>query len=118
MDRALTNLLDNAIKWSPVGGTVVVGADHDDGFVRFGVCDSGPGVPREMLPRLFERFYKGDAARSGGGTGLGLAIAKHTVLMHGGRIWAESEQGQGAAFYFTLPAADTVGAPSEGPRQT
>ncbi len=118
VDRALTNLLDNAIKWSPVGGTVVVGADHDDGFVRFGVCDSGPGVPREMLPRLFERFYKGDAARSGGGTGLGLAIAKHTVLMHGGRIWAESEEGQGAAFYFTLPAADTVGASMEGPGQT
>ncbi len=118
VDRALTNLLDNAITWSPVGGTVVVSADHDDGFVRFGVCDSGPGVPREMLPRLFERFYKGDAARSGGGTGLGLAIAKHTVLMHGGRIWAESEEGQGAAFYFTLPAAATMEAPREGPGQT
>jgi two-component system phosphate regulon sensor histidine kinase PhoR len=69
------------------------------------VRDFGPGIPSEHLPRLFERFYRVDKARSGesGGTGLGLAIAKHIVLAHGGTIWAQSELNHGSTFSFTLP---------------
>ena len=69
------------------------------------VQDTGVGIIAEDLPRIFERFYKADRARSGGGTGLGLAIAKHIVQGHGGRIWAESVEGQGSTFYFSLPMA-------------
>lgn len=112
ISRVLTNLLDNAIKWTPPGGAVVVGARNDDECVLMWVRDTGQGIPAAVLPRLFERFYKGDEARTGSGTGLGLAIAKHTVLMHGGRIWAESEEGEGATFFFTLPAAADAVRPS------
>jgi two-component system phosphate regulon sensor histidine kinase PhoR len=73
--------------------------------VVISVQDSGVGIPADDLPRIFERFYKADRARSGGGTGLGLAIAKHIVQGHGGRIWAESIEGQGSTFSFTLPVA-------------
>jgi two-component system phosphate regulon sensor histidine kinase PhoR len=66
------------------------------------VKDTGVGIPEEDLPRIFERFYKADRARSGGGTGLGLAIARHIVEGHGGRVWAESVEGQGSTFYFSL----------------
>lgn len=117
--RVMTNLLDNAIKWTPPGGRITVratrDADHAASDVRAGprtcpVCfevrDTGPGIPTEQLSRLFERFYKGDEARSGGGTGLGLSIAKHAVQLHGGHIWAESTEGEGASFYFTLPVAN------------
>jgi len=70
------------------------------------VADTGPGIPRDLQERIFERFYKTDRSRSqGGGTGLGLAIARHIVEGHGGRIWVESTLGQGARFYFTLPRA-------------
>jgi two-component system phosphate regulon sensor histidine kinase PhoR len=69
------------------------------------VQDSGEGIPPLDLPRVFERFYKADRARSGGGTGLGLAIARHLVQAHGGRIWAQSREGEGSAFSFTLPLA-------------
>jgi two-component system phosphate regulon sensor histidine kinase PhoR len=68
-----------------------------------GVRDTGVGIPREELPRIFERFYKVDRARGRGGSGLGLAIAKHIVEAHGGRIWAESTVGKGTTFYFTVP---------------
>ena len=105
MSRVITNVLDNAIKVTPRGGELRLGAALEGGYVRFAIHDTGPGIPKQRLPRLFERFYTGDEARTGRGTGLGLAMAKHTVQMHGGRIWADSEEGKGASFYFTLPIA-------------
>ena len=71
----------------------------------FSVRDTGVGIPAEVLPRIFERFFKADRSRSGGGTGLGLSIAKHIIQAHGGRIWAESVEGEGSTFYFALPVA-------------
>ncbi len=121
LDRAqqvVTNLVHNAIKFTPAGGSIVVMAQVDKDTSRQETCpvsvstcllvsvqDTGVGIAPEDLPRIFERFYKADRARSGGGTGLGLAIAKHIVQAHGGRIWAESVAGRGSTFYFTLPLA-------------
>jgi two-component system phosphate regulon sensor histidine kinase PhoR len=103
--QVFSNLIDNAIKYGAAGGRIVLGARLARGGVEFYVRDFGPGIPSEHLPRLFERFYRVDKARSreSGGTGLGLAIAKHIVLAHEGTIRAESELNHGAAFFFTLP---------------
>lgn len=105
--QVFANLLDNALKYGATGGRITLGARTVDGTVEFYVEDFGPGIPSEHLPRLFERFYRVDKARSreSGGTGLGLAIAKHIVLAHGGRIRAESELNHGSTFLFALPAA-------------
>jgi two-component system phosphate regulon sensor histidine kinase PhoR len=112
--RVLLNLIHNAIKFTPAGGTIRVSAQAGDGVVTFSVSDTGVGISADDLPRVFERFYKVDPARSGradsvgsSGTGLGLAIAKHTVQSHGGRIWVTSHPGAGATFSFTLPIART-----------
>ncbi|MGD8586255.1 MAG: ATP-binding protein, partial [Chloroflexota bacterium] len=78
-------------------------------FVLFSVMDTGFGIPAAELPRIFERFYKADRARSSGGTGLGLAISKHLVEAHGGEIWAKSKEGKGSTFYFSLPVATDEG---------
>lgn len=114
--QILTNLLDNAVKFSPEGGTVEVSAELDRQAGHAVVCvrDQGPGIPEADLPRIFERFYRVDKARSRelGGTGLGLAIVKHLVQAHGGRIWVESQLGRGAAFFFTLPVEE-LGLPAE-----
>lgn len=99
------NLVHNAIKFTPPGGQIHVDAHADEDFVTVEIKDSGAGINKEDLPRIFERFYKSDRSRTGSGTGLGLAIAKHTVQAHGGRIWAESVEGQGSTFYFALPIA-------------
>jgi len=101
----LTNLVHNAVKFTPPGGQITVGARSEGEHVVLSVQDTGVGIPADDLPRIFERFYKADRARSGGGTGLGLAIAKHIVQGHGGRIWAESIEGEGSTFSFTLPVA-------------
>jgi two-component system phosphate regulon sensor histidine kinase PhoR len=105
--QVLSNLIDNAMKHAPSGSRIVLGArDHQAG-VEFYVQDSGPGIASEHLPRIFERFYRVDKARSrdSGGTGLGLAIAKHIVLAHGGQLRAESQLNRGSTFIFWLPAA-------------
>ena len=108
------NLLENAAKYGGPGTRVILGARPVEDAVEFYVQDFGPGIPSEHLPRLFERFYRVDKARSreSGGTGLGLSIAKHIVLAHGGSIRAESELNHGATFLFTLPVA-TEENPSE-----
>jgi two-component system phosphate regulon sensor histidine kinase PhoR len=105
--RVLMNLIQNAIKHSPAGGTIIVSAERKDLDAVISVVDEGAGVPEEHLDRIFERFYQVDPARSRGtgtGTGLGLAICKHIVEAHSGRIWAASNrEGSGGRFYFTLP---------------
>ena len=107
LSQVLANLLHNAIKFTPPGGRVRARVHGEGREVVFSVIDTGVGIEEDDLPRLFERFYKVDRARSSGGTGLGLAIAKHLVQVQGGRIWAESlGPGRGAAFHFTVPAAD------------
>jgi len=103
--RVLNNLIHNAIKFTPEGGIISVYAQVAGEDVQVCVADTGPGIPPEEHSRIFERFYKQDRARSKGGTGLGLAIARHIVEGHGGRIWVESQPGQGATFCFTLPRA-------------
>jgi two-component system phosphate regulon sensor histidine kinase PhoR len=111
MNQVFGNLIENALKYGKAGKRILVGArllePESASEVEFSVQDFGPGIASEHLTRIFERFYRIDKARSreAGGTGLGLAIVKHIVLAHGGRIWAESELGQGAAFRFTLPLA-------------
>ncbi len=108
VEQVLTNLLDNAIKYTEPGGHVVVRVGADDAFVGVEVSDDGIGIPAEDLPRIFERFYRVDKARSRdlGGTGLGLAIVKHLVGAMGGEISVTSELGRGSTFRFTLPRAE------------
>lgn len=124
--QVITNLVHNAIKFTPSGGQIQVSGSglqvSSDGHIQpetlnlepetfssgewvlIAIEDTGIGIPADDLPRIFERFYKADRARSGGGTGLGLAIAKHIVQAHGGRIWVESVEGKGSTFYVALPA--------------
>ena len=103
--QVVTNLVHNAIKFTPPEGQITIFAKDVGAHVQVCVEDDGVGIPADDLPRIFERFYKADRARSGGGTGLGLAIAKHMVLAHGGEIWVESNEGRGSTFHFTLPVA-------------
>ncbi len=106
IQQVISNLVDNAIKYGGAGGRVIVsGRVVGDGKIEVRVEDRGPGIPRESLERVFERFYRVDKARSReqGGTGLGLSIVKHIVQSHGGRVWVESEPGNGATFCFTVP---------------
>ena len=127
VQQVVSNVVHNAIKFTPEGGRITVtgfrfqvssgghiqpvtwnlqpGTVPEGNWVLISVQDTGAGIPADDLDRIFERFYKADRARSGGGTGLGLSIAKHIVQGHGGQIWAESVEGQGSTFYFCLPAA-------------
>jgi len=104
--QVLGNLLSNALRYSPPGGTVAVTVARREREVVVAVQDQGPGISPQDHPRLFERFYRGDMSRTGDGTGLGLAIAREVVQAHGGRIWAENRNG--AVFTFTLPALDSA----------
>jgi two-component system phosphate regulon sensor histidine kinase PhoR len=107
LGQVLVNLLHNAVKFSPTGGDVTVRVAVVDREVVTSVEDRGVGIPKALLGRVFERFYKADRARvRGGGTGLGLSIARHVVEQHGGRIWLESEEGRGSTFSFALPIAE------------
>lgn len=103
--QVLFNLLDNALRHSPKGGAVTIRARGLDDAVQVDVVDQGPGLAPDELDLVFERFYRGDKARSRttGGAGLGLAIVKQLVEAHGGEVWAESDAGKGATFSFTLP---------------
>jgi two-component system phosphate regulon sensor histidine kinase PhoR len=103
VEQVLVNLIHNAIKFTPSGGRISISAKAKDNDIMVSVADTGIGIPPDDLPRIFERFYKADKSRTGGGTGLGLAIAKHIVEAHDGRIWAESVEGKGSNFNFTLP---------------
>jgi two-component system phosphate regulon sensor histidine kinase PhoR len=108
--QVFSNLIENAMKYAASGGKIILGARNCERGVEFYVRDFGPGIASEHLPRLFERFYRVDKARSreSGGTGLGLAIAKHITLAHLGSIRAESELNHGSTFLFTLPIAMTA----------
>ena len=116
--EVLQNLLDNAVQYTPSGGRITVSASSDGDEVEFTVSDTGIGIPKVDQPRIFERFYRVDVARSRevGGTGLGLSIAKHLVEAHGGRIWVESEVGQGSQFHFTVPVFQAQHAASRATR--
>jgi two-component system phosphate regulon sensor histidine kinase PhoR len=103
MEQVLVNLIHNGVKFTRPGGEVVLSAEADNSFVRFAVRDTGSGIPADEVTRIFERFYRVDKSRTGSGTGLGLSIAKHIVESHAGKIWAESVEGQGSTFYFTIP---------------
>jgi two-component system phosphate regulon sensor histidine kinase PhoR len=105
LEQALANLLSNAVRYASPGTTVTLRAESSEGTVILSVEDEGPGIAAVHLPRLFERFYRVDKARSRelGGTGLGLAIVKHIALMHGGRAEVESTPGRGSTFRIVLP---------------
>ncbi|MCI0813792.1 MAG: PAS domain-containing protein [Chloroflexi bacterium] len=108
LERAIVNLVDNAIKFTPKGGSVDLSSRADDGSVTIVVADTGAGIDPLDLPRVFERFFKADRARQRGGTGLGLAIVKHTVEAHGGSIGVESQLGAGSVFRLKLPLVAMV----------
>ncbi|MNC47327.1 Sensor histidine kinase YycG [compost metagenome] len=105
MKRVLSNLLQNAIQYSPVEGKIVLAAALEDQFLRISVTDEGQGIEAAETSRIFERFYRVDKSRSknNGGAGLGLAIAQSIVELHGGEIGVYSTKGAGSCFWFTLP---------------
>src|SRR4029077_6359466 len=106
LHQALTNLIENAIKYACPGGEVRATAWQQDDEVGVTVADDGPGVPVEARERVFDRFYRVDHARGrdGGGSGLGLAICREIATAHGGRVWVDSEEGKGSEFSLALPA--------------
>lgn len=105
LTQVIDNIISNALKYSPDGGNIRFGFTVHDNMLRVMVSDDGMGIPKENVTRIFDRFYRVDRARarSMGGTGLGLAIAREMIEAHGGKIWAESEEGQGTTIFFTLP---------------
>ena len=107
LEQVMVNLLENAIKYTPDGGTIRLFTEDDGAMVKVSVADTGIGIPFKDLPRIFERFYRVDEARTReqGGTGLGLAIVKHIVQLHGGNVSVTSEPGQGSVFSFSLTKA-------------
>lgn len=110
IEQVLLNILDNACRYTPAGGTIHLSAHREGDVVHVSVRDGGPGIASEDLPHIFERLYRGDKSRtrSSGGTGLGLAIAKALVEAHGGKIWAENAPEGGACVHFTLPTTHNL----------
>ncbi|HXF84178.1 MAG TPA: ATP-binding protein [Anaerolineales bacterium] len=106
---ALSNLVRNAIQFTEPGGHVTIRLEEDSGYLKVSVTDDGIGIPAKDLPRVFDRFFQveGHLTRRYGGMGLGLAVAKSMIELHGGRIWAESEEGKGSTFTFLLPFQQT-----------
>ena len=96
LSKTITNLIHNAIKFNRSGGSITITTSSDDKVITVKVIDTGIGIPKAILPHVFERFYKADKSRTNSGSGLGLAIAKHTIEAHGGKIWAQSEEGKGS----------------------
>ena len=101
------NLVSNAVKYSPEGGEVYLGARRENDSIRIKVRDEGIGIPPESVEMIFERFYRIDNSdrRAVGGTGLGLALVREIITAHGGRVWVESEEGKGSTFFVSLPVA-------------
>ena len=108
IEQVLGNLVDNAIRHTPAGGNIVVAARRRSGSVRVEVIDTGPGIPADALPHVFDRMYRADPSRdrATGGSGLGLTIARQLVEAHGGTIWVDSEEGAGSRFGFDLPLSE------------
>lgn len=108
--QVLTNLVSNAIKYSPQGGNVTIGVRDKEAEVVIWVTDQGMGIPPEVIPKLFGKFFRANnkETRSINGIGLGLALVKALIDAHGGRVWVESEIGVGSTFFFTLPHAATL----------
>ena len=121
LHQVLFNLLDNAFRFTPAGGSVSVTGACVDGTCEVTVEDTGPGIPDEHLPFVFDRFYRVDRSRSrdDGGTGIGLTIARSVVEAHGGRIWVERRQGGGSSFHFVLPVLgpEPMAHPDEPPAE-
>jgi signal transduction histidine kinase len=116
IEQVLGNLIGNAVRFTPRGGQVRIGAERDGERVRFSVADTGVGIDPDNLPHVFDRFWQAKRSRDGG-AGLGLAIARGIVAAHGGDMWVESEKGNGSTFFFTLPIAPPTasGTPSDRP---
>jgi signal transduction histidine kinase len=101
----MTNLFDNALKYSPTGSMIVLGAQADGDRVLLWVRDEGPGIPSDKQEKIFEQFYRLEESRRAAGTGLGLALVREIAHAHGGRVWVESAHRQGSTFYLSLPFA-------------
>jgi signal transduction histidine kinase len=114
---ALSNLIKNALQFTEAGGHVTVSVQEDSGYFKVSVIDDGIGIPARDLPRVFERFFQVEThlTRHYGGMGLGLSVAKAMVELHGGRIWAESEEGKGSVFTFLLPTEQAQQVPTLSP---
>ncbi len=110
IDQVLTNLLENAVRYTPPGSPIDISAEVKDGQVLVSVADRGPGIPPGQRERIFDKFYRVlTYQRDTRGSGLGLAVCRGLVEAHGGRIWVESRMGGGALFRFTLPLGSTEG---------
>jgi len=103
ISQVFVNLIHNAIKFTEPGGSILIEVKEDNKNIVFCIRDTGIGIEKELQSRIFERFYKTDRARSSGGTGLGLSIVKHIIEAHNGRVWLNSNPGDGSSFYFSLP---------------
>jgi two-component system sensor histidine kinase VicK len=105
LTQVIDNIISNALKYSPEGGTIRFAMTVEEGALQIRISDQGMGIPKENIERIFDRFYRVDRARSRemGGTGLGLAISKEMIHAHGGSIWAKSAYGRGTTIFFTLP---------------